>query len=591
MKKIKFDNIKLGVKILNRYLSPHKKQIILIWFLSCVSALSNGFIPYITGKLLDSILAPQTTTLFYFTLQSYFILLVAWIIVQIIAYSIDWKNGYEADKLAAIVWSEYIAYGMSHVLRLPIPFHKKTKSGQIGSKIQKTAGAFYNLSKTIVDVIPQFLTIIIATILLATINLPLLGILLIGLCLYIAILFKIVPQGGKLQREIYETWNKAWANTWDAINNITTVKQASTEDYEKKKIYKGFFGKAFIVDLQLVNLWNNLGFYQRVIILVTQLAVFFFSIIYIQKGLMTIGELVAFNAYAGMFFGPFVILGRRWQDFQNGIIFALEAEKILSLPTESYDNTDSVSKAVSGSVNFKNVDYYYEKSKPVLKDISFEVKPGEVVALVGRSGEGKTTLIDLLSNYHSAKVGKILIDGTDIKKFSLKSLRSQIAVVPQEVVLFNDTIKKNVQYGSFDATDKQIEEAARKAHALEFIEKFPKKWKQVVGERGVKLSVGQKQRVAIARAILRNPKILILDEPTSALDAESESFITKSLEDLMQGRTTFIIAHRLSTVRRADKILVFKEGTIVEQGKHDELINLPNGVYRHLYELQIGLHQ
>ncbi len=591
MAKIKLNDIQLGIKILSRYLAPYKNQLILVWALSCASALTNGLIPYITGKLVDNIISPTTVNFINLTLASYFVLLGLWVLIQIFAYLIDWKNGYEADRLSAIIYSEYVSLGMSYILLLPLSFHKKTKSGQVGSKIQKTAQSFYNIGKVVIDILPQLLTIIIAVILLATINIKLLGILLIGLCLYLAILFKVVPKSGKLQREIYETWSKAWGDAWDALNNITTVKHASTEDYEKKKIYKSFFGKAFNVDLKLMAIWNNLGFYQRVIILITQFTIFFFSIIYIQKGLMTIGELVAFNAYAAMFFGPFVTLGRQWQDFQNGIIFAIESEKILSLPMESYENKDSITKVVNGAVNFKNVDYYYEKSKPVLKDINFEVKPGEVVALVGKSGEGKTTLVDLLSNYHSAKVGKILIDNIDIKKYNLKSLRSQIAVVPQEVVLFNDTIKKNIQYGSFGTTDKQVEEAARKAHALEFIEKFPKKWKQIVGERGVKLSVGQKQRVAIARAILRDPKILILDEPTSALDAESESFITKSLEELMQGRTTFIIAHRLSTVRRADKILVFKDGTIVEQGKHDELINLPNGVYRRLYELQIGLHQ
>ena len=173
---------------------------------------------------------------------------------------------------------------------------------------------------------------------------------------------------------------------------------------------------------------------------------------------------------------------------------------------------------------------------------------------------------------------------------SLRKLRQQIAVVPQEVVLFNDTIKTNIKYGNFTATDEEIKKAAVKAHALDFIEKFPEKWEQVVGERGVKLSVGQKQRVAIARAILRSPRILVLDEPTSALDAGSEKIITDSLDELMKGRTTFIIAHRLSTVRKADKILVFKEGKVIESGTHDELLKLEGGEYRRLYELQIGLH-
>ena len=185
---------------------------------------------------------------------------------------------------------------------------------------------------------------------------------------------------------------------------------------------------------------------------------------------------------------------------------------------------------------------------------------------------------------------RFLIDGHDIKKVNLRRLRQQIAVVPQEVVLFNDTIKTNVKYGNFNSTDEEIRQASIKAHALDFIEKFPEKWDQKVDERGVKLSVGQKQRVAIARAMLRNPRILVLDEPTSALDAGSEKIITQSLDELMKGKTTFIIAHRLSTVRKADKILVFKEGKIIESGTHQELLLIEGGEYRRLYELQIGLH-
>ena len=232
---------------------------------------------------------------------------------------------------------------------------------------------------------------------------------------------------------------------------------------------------------------------------------------------------------------------------------------------------------------------YGKKHKLILNNINFEVASGETVALVGESGVGKTTLIDLISLYFPPSSGEILIDGHNGRRLDLKFLRGAIAVVPQEPSLFNDTIKNNIKYGNFEASDEEIIEAARLAHCREFIEKFPEQYNQIVGWRGIKLSTGQKQRITIARAFLRNPKILILDEPTSALDAKSEKFIQESLEKLMKGRTTFIIAHRLSTVRKADKILVLHEGKITEQGKHEELIQVPNGVYRNLYELQIGL--
>lgn len=305
---------------------------------------------------------------------------------------------------------------------------------------------------------------------------------------------------------------------------------------------------------------------------------------------MTIGELIAFNTYAAMVFGPFIVIARNWQTIQNGIINIQETEKILQVNPEPYEKEGSIKLDLKGDIEFKNVFFQYEEGKQVLENISFSIKGGQVVALVGESGVGKSTLIDLVSAYHFATKGQILIDGHDINDVNLKKLRQQIAVVPQEVVLFNDTIRMNVKYGNFNATDEEIQTATVKAHALDFIQKFPQKWEQIVGERGVKLSVGQKQRVAIARAILRNPKILVLDEPTSALDAGSEKIITESLDTLMKGKTTFIIAHRLSTVRKADIILVFKEGKIIESGTHQELLLLEGGEYRRLYELQIGLH-
>ena len=342
----------------------------------------------------------------------------------------------------------------------------------------------------------------------------------------------------------------------------------------------------------MMTIWQGMNFYQRLIVTLTQFIIYGISFYLILEGRMTIGELVMFNGYAAMLFGPFVKLGHNWQVVQNGLIALERAEKILILPKEIYrpENAPVLSE-IKGEVEFKDVSFAYKSSKLVLENINFKVKAGEVIALVGESGMGKSTLMDLISAYYFPIAGKVLIDGHDTKNLDLKFLRSKISVVPQEIVLFNDTIEINIKYGSFGASLKKIMDAAQKAHALEFIENFPKKWKQIVGERGVKLSVGQKQRVAIARAILRNPKILILDEPTSALDAKSESIIKESLEELMKGRTTFIVAHRLSTVRKADRILVLDKGKITESGTHDELVKKKGGIYRQLYELQIGLRK
>lgn len=330
---------------------------------------------------------------------------------------------------------------------------------------------------------------------------------------------------------------------------------------------------------------TTLGFIRTFV----RFAIIALSIYLISRGEITVGNMLTYITYSTLIFSPLAQLFNNWRDIQNGIVSIDEAQKILDMTPEKY-TPDVPPSDIEGKVIFEEVDFYYDKNNPVLKNINFTAEKGQTFALVGESGVGKSTLIDLLLGYHFAQKGNVLIDGTNVKTIDLNILRRSIAVVSQEISLFNDTITNNIAYGNFDRSDTEIREAARKAHCTDFIEKFPEKWEQVVGEKGLKLSVGQKQRVAIARAILKDPKILILDEPTSALDAGSEKIITESFKELMKGRTTFIIAHRLSTVRRADTILTFKDGMIVEQGTHDELMKIDGGEYRRLYELQIGLY-
>lgn len=340
-----------------------------------------------------------------------------------------------------------------------------------------------------------------------------------------------------------------------------------------------------------MTIWQQLTLYQRLIVTGMQFGIFLYSIFLIRRGIITPGELVAFNAYAAMVVGPFVILGRNWDLVQNGFIALQRSERILGAAPERYEPVVfATSFEIRGGVEFRDISFRYPGKKGfVLDEVSFEVLPGETVALVGESGVGKSTIADLISLYFRPTSGRIFIDGHDISRVDLRSLRKNTAVVPQEILFFNETVRENIRYGSFEAGDAEVEAAARMAHADEFIQSFPKKYDQMVGERGIKLSVGQKQRIAIARAILRDPKILILDEPTSALGAKSEALIQKSLEELMRGRTTFVIAHRLSTVRSADLILVLDKGRVAERGRHNELIKIPNGVYKKLYELQMGL--
>jgi ATP-binding cassette, subfamily B, bacterial MsbA len=580
-----------GFKVLFRYLALYKKQITILSIIGILSAIGNGTIPYLAGIFFDSILVDTTVRVFGYVLPLYVGLLLAWIIVQAITYVIDWRINRMSEYLSNTVWTDYIAKSFGFLFELPLSFHKKNKIGEITTKINIAGNALETITgKIIITLTPQLLSIIIA-LSIAYYMKPLLAVfLLVGMCAYILTLIKSVGPLGDLNKGYWTKIGDAFGDAFDAVGNTHAIKQATAEKYEQDKI-RSNMKNALPLYLRQTLIWSNLTLYQRITILLTQTAIFILSIIYIRQGMMTLGELIAFNAYAAMVFTPFVSIAQNWQTIHAGMISLEEAEHILSITPETYEPEDAVKVDVVGNIAFEHASFSYEEGKKVLQDISFSAKAGEVVALVGESGVGKSTLIDLISGYHFPSTGTVFIDGHDIRTLDLNVLRSQIAVVPQEVVLFNDTIKTNIRYGSFNATDEEIEIAARKAHTVEFIEKFPAKWEQLVGERGVKLSVGQKQRIAIARAILRNPKILILDEPTSALDAGSEKIISDSFDELMKHRTTFVVAHRLSTVRKADRILVFKEGSIIEQGTHAELLTIEGGEYRRLYELQIGFSE
>lgn len=347
------------------------------------------------------------------------------------------------------------------------------------------------------------------------------------------------------------------------------------------------------MSLSIRRKWNMLNLYQRVIVLMVQGSVLLFSIQLVLSGIITIGELIAFNGYAMMFLGPLVLMGQQWDVVQNGMVDVQHLrEKVYEPAAEVYEPVGAKQlHSLRGEVELRHVTFSYPDGRATaLEDISFAVHPGETVALVGESGGGKSTLIALLLAQYFPQQGHVLIDGVESTKVNLHEFRSQIAIVPQEVALFNDSILTNVKYGSFGATQAEVEAAAKAAQAHEFISRLPDGYATKVGERGVKLSVGQKQRIAVARAILRNPRILILDEPTSALDSETEHALTGALETLMKGRTTFIIAHRLSTVRKANKIIVLKEKGIAEMGSHEDLL-AKDGVYAQLYRKHVGLHE
>jgi subfamily B ATP-binding cassette protein MsbA len=320
---------------------------------------------------------------------------------------------------------------------------------------------------------------------------------------------------------------------------------------------------------------------------VASLLVVFTGYLFLQ-GSMTMKSMIFFLILVNFLAKPVKALGENFARIQKNLVSAGLIFEMLDLEKEKLSDEPESVVIGRGEVEFRDVTFSYNSDVPAVSGISFTVKPGEKIALVGPSGSGKTTLISLIPRFYEVKHGAILIDGKDIRSMGLTDLRAGIGVVPQEVVLFAGSIRDNIRYGRLRATEEEIVSAAKMANAHSFIEQLDQGYDTEIGERGIQLSGGQRQRLAIARAILRDPKILLLDEATSALDTESELMVQEALDRLMQGRTSFIIAHRLSTVYRCDRIFVLDRGVIVEQGTHVELLRNDSGLYKRLYSLQFG---
>ncbi len=306
---------------------------------------------------------------------------------------------------------------------------------------------------------------------------------------------------------------------------------------------------------------------------------------FLSKGFIQVGDYTAFTISVGLFIGPVMTLIGFMEQYQNGVTGFQRFLEIMDAEPEKDDPNAEEMKVAEGHIEFKNVNYSYSEGEEVLKNVSLDIKKGEKFALVGPSGGGKTTICHLIPHFYDVKDGQILIDGKDINKITRSSLRSNIGIVQQDVYLFNASIRDNILYGRPGATEEEVIEAAKRANIHNYVMSMPNGYDTVIGERGVKLSGGQKQRLSIARVFLKDPAILILDEATSALDNTTEILIQNSLDELCKGRTTIVVAHRLSTVKNADEIAVVSDGKIIEQGPHDSLIAM-NGVYANLYKLQ-----
>jgi len=388
--------------------------------------------------------------------------------------------------------------------------------------------------------------------------------------------------------------------TQQSLGGIAEINNALQESLDSMRVIKAFAREPYQVRRFLDLNESYLGLSMKLSqMLLTQVPVIDFlvtlgllslagvSFYELVIGRKTPAELAQFLTLAIAASNPINQLANYFADLMKALVGARRIFEVLDLPIEEPDAPDAHRlENVRGAVEFQDVRFAYDGKTEVLRGVSTSVQPGEIIALVGPSGAGKTTLVNLIPRFYTPTSGDVLIDGQNVRDLTLASLRGALAMVPQDPMLFSDTVEHNIRYGRLDASQAEIEEAAKLANAHVFISKFPEGYKTKVGTRGIRLSGGERQRIAIARAILRDPRILILDEATSSLDAQSEALIQEALERLFVGRTTFIIAHRLSTIRKATTILVLAEGRIVEQGNHAELL-ARNGLYAKLYHTQM----
>lgn len=474
-----------------------------------------------------------------------------------------------------------------HLHKLDLDFHLNRQTGGLSRDIERgTSGISFLMRFMVFNIGPTLLEIaMVVGLLFYNYGVSFALIILVSVVAYVFFSIKATDWRTKYVREVNLADSSSNSRAIDSLLNYETVKYFNNEVYEAKRY-----------DLDLAT-WetarrkNRLSLFalnsgQAFIIAASMTAMMAMAAFGVAEGRMTIGDFVLINAFTMQIFMPLNFLGFVYREIRGSLANIENLFELMAKKPKIDDVEDAAELKVSqGEIRFEKVSFDYRPDRPILKDVSFSIKPGQKVAVVGESGAGKSTLVKLLFRFYDVSSGNVFIDGQDIAKASQYSLRKSIGIVPQDTVLFNDSIFENVRYGRPDASDEEVKNAINMAHLSRFIESLPDGAETQVGERGLKLSGGEKQRVAIARTILKRPPILIFDEATSSLDSQSEQAILTALKEIAQGHTSLVIAHRLSTIVDADKIVVLEQGRIIEQGNHQQLL-AKNGQYTKLWNTQ-----
>lgn len=574
----------VGLKHLYTFIKPYRSYFFVGMFFLILSSTTVLVFPFITGKLVDAATG-KNVGIFKDINQIAIYLFFILIAQATFSFLRIWTFAIVTERTMSDVRKAVF----NKLLVLPLPFFEKNRVGELSSRISADVSQLQSvLSITFAEFFRQVATLLVGTsvILFTSPRLTLVMLCTFPVMVVAAVIFgkRIKKLSGKTQDKLAET-NVIVEETMQAIS---VVKAFTNELYERLR-----YGKKMedVVKLALKNSKYRAVFVSFIIFAIFGGIVFvlWYGAFMVESGHLTIGELTSFIIYTTVIGAAAGGLGDLYSQIQKTLgaierIREILAEDSEVTEEELQESENSTVNQISGSVKFQNVSFSYPTRQDieVLKSIDFEIKPGEKVALVGQSGAGKSTIAQLLLRFYQLERGDILLDEKSISDYSFSEYRKYFGLVSQEVILFGGTILENILYGNPKASQEEIELAAKKAHAYDFIMEFPEKFDTVVGERGIKLSGGQKQRIAIARAILKNPQILVLDEATSALDNQSEKYVQAALDELMKDKTSLIIAHRLSTVKDVDEILVVENGAIVEKGNYAELMNNPSGIFYNL---------
>jgi subfamily B ATP-binding cassette protein MsbA len=558
---------------------PRRKLVLAGLALILVNRLSGLVLPASTKYLVDDVIREGRSELLWTLLG---VVALAIVVQAATAFSLTRLLSVEAQLLIAQLRSQ-VQY---HVLRLPVRRFDDTRSGELVSRVMDDVEGVRNLVGTgLVQLVGGTLTAVVAMIFLVRIDPVMTALALVPLGL-----FSVVST------RAFKTLRPAFRER-GAIR--AEVKGRLTESLGGIRVIKGFHAierEREVFEAGVMRLFRNVRTTLTASAAVTSLGTLFMGLATVMvmgyggrlilAGDLTLGELFSFTIFLGFLVAPIVQMANIGTQMTEAFAGLDRTAELLSQAKEDDDpRRTRTMPAIEGHVEFEDVWFAYEPDKPVLKGVSFEAAPGTVIALVGSSGSGKSTLAGLAAAFLTPEKGRVLVDGVDLSEVKLSSYREQLGLVLQDEFLFAGTIRENLLFARPEATEAQVDDAARRAHVLEFTDRFPDGLDTVIGERGVKLSGGQRQRVTIARALLAAPRILLLDEATSSLDTESEALIQESLDELLKDRTTFVIAHRLSTIQRADLILVVEDGRIVERGRHRELLDR-RGRYHHLHTIQ-----